>query len=231
MVYLRALPHAGCLDRIGKDVGSLASASQVLDQVCSFASSYHRETGFGAVALWVGFLFSIGDLLSAGRYAYIVQCSDPEKVGTELENRWCDMLDDRGLTVKPEHDPDRDLGFLWQGFTVSQILPTSIEVGEENHPIEQARNPTGLRVPGEPTEAERRQHELTHLPFRSWCKHCTLAKGRHAASRRLNDRQPVIQVDYCLTRTDPKLEMQTLLVATGFLTGLSMSVVVPRKGE
>ena len=55
-----------------------------------------------------------------------------------------------------------------------------------------------------------------------------MAKGRHAASR---DRQFVIQVDDCFTRINPKLEMQTLLVATDVLTGLSMSVVVPQKGE
>ena len=40
---------------------------------------------------------TFGDLLSAGRYTYVVQCSEAEKIGTEIEDRWCDMTDDQGL--------------------------------------------------------------------------------------------------------------------------------------
>ena len=140
------------------------------------------------------------------------------------------MSDDQGLIVKPAEDPSRDLGYDWQGVTVFENLPLSMDIDEEDQPVEQGRKPKGLRVPGEPSESERKLHELTHLPFRSWCKHCIMAKGRHTASRKLKDRQPVIQVDYCFARTDPKLEMQTLLVAADILTGLSMAVVVPTKG-
>ena len=61
---------------------------------------------------------TFGDLLSAGRYTYVVQCSEPEKIGAEIEDRWCDMTDDQGLIVRPDEDPARDLGFDWQGFTV-----------------------------------------------------------------------------------------------------------------
>ena len=32
-----------------------------------------------------------------------------------------------------------------------------------------ARRPKGLPAPAEPTLTERREHELTHLPFQSWC--------------------------------------------------------------
>ena len=31
-----------------------------------------------------------------------------------------------------------------------------------------------------PSEAEVEQHELTHLPFRSWCRHCVRAKGKES---------------------------------------------------
>ena len=33
-------------------------------------------------------------------------------------------------------------------------------------------------VPVLPSEAEVEQHELTHLAFRSWCRHCVRAKGK-----------------------------------------------------
>ena len=75
------------------------------------------------------------------------------------------------------------------------ILPVSMDIDEGNQPVEQGRKPKGLRVRGEPSESERKLHEKTHLPFRAWCKHCIMAKGGHAASRKLKDRQPVIQVE------------------------------------
>ena len=73
-----------------------------------------------------------------------------------------------------------------------EILLISIDIDKGDLPVEQGRKPKGLRVPGKPSESERKLHELTLLPFRSWCKHCIMAKGRHATSRKLKDRQPVI---------------------------------------
>ena len=35
-------------------------------------------------------------------------------------------------------------------------------------------------VPVLPSEAEVEQHELTHLPFRHWCRHCVRAKGKES---------------------------------------------------
>ena len=32
-----------------------------------------------------------------------------------------------------------------------------------------------IQVPKEPTPQERAEHELTHLPFRSWCKTCVMS--------------------------------------------------------
>ena len=36
------------------------------------------------------------------------------------------------------------------------------------------------RVPVLPSEAEMEQHELTHFPFRNWCRHCVRAKGKES---------------------------------------------------
>ena len=46
-----------------------------------------------------------------------------------------------------------------------------------------ARIGKSLKVPGEPTLAERKQHELTHLPYCDWCEHCVKAKGGHGPVR------------------------------------------------
>ena len=34
----------------------------------------------------------------------------------------------------------------------------------------------------QPSEAEVEQHELTHLPFRSWCRHCVHDKGKEKST-------------------------------------------------
>ena len=42
-----------------------------------------------------------------------------------------------------------------------------------------------------PSEAEVEQHELTHLPFRSWCRHCVRAKGKESPHPRVESRRRV----------------------------------------
>ena len=39
--------------------------------------------------------------------------------------------------------------------------------------------------PREPREEEKLEHEKTHLPFRSWCRHCVMGtrKGRSVQRR------------------------------------------------
>ena len=39
------------------------------------------------------------------------------------------------------------------------------------------RNPMNKQDPKEPTKVEREEHEKTHLPFRSWCRHCVRGRG------------------------------------------------------
>ena len=45
----------------------------------------------------------------------------------------------------------------------------------------EAAAPKAAKDPGEPTPQERREHNLNHLPFRSWCRHCV--EGRAKADR------------------------------------------------
>ena len=43
---------------------------------------------------------------------------------------------------------------------------------------ERADNVRAVRTPGQPTQAEREEHNLTHCPYRSWCRVCVEAMGR-----------------------------------------------------
>ena len=54
-------------------------------------------------------------------------------------------------------------------------------------------------LPTEPTEADRLQHELTHIPPKSWCKHCVGALGMEDAHRRRQrgpQALPELHMDY-----------------------------------
>ena len=46
-----------------------------------------------------------------------------------------------------------------------------------------------MRSPSLPNCAEVEEHEKTHLPFRSWCRHCVRGKGKQAQHRRMTQQE------------------------------------------
>ena len=58
--------------------------------------------------------------------------------------------------------------------------PTADKNAEQQTDDKSALKPIMLNIPGEPSESERRLHELTHLPYRDWCAHCVKSKGRQS---------------------------------------------------
>ena len=58
---------------------------------------------------------------------------------------------------------------------MSQRKQEEDEVGE--------RKTTRKLNPRQPSEQERHEHEMTHLPFRSRCRHCTNGRGREENCR------------------------------------------------
>ncbi len=98
-------------------------------------------------------------------------------------------------------------------------------------PSESARRPKSLPSPSEPSKQERDLHELTHLPFRIWCEHCVQAKGKHSPHPSLQDRRPVIQIDFAfLTTKEHPTSSIAILTGVDVRTQLSMGAVVPSKG-
>ena len=56
--------------------------------------------------------------------------------------------------------------------------------------------------PGQPSQAEREEHCLTHFPFRSWCRACVLGRARDAPSKKVRGLfaeavLPRVRTDYC----------------------------------
>ncbi len=75
------------------------------------------------------------------------------------------------------------------------------------------RAPTEIPEPLQLSREEVDEHDLTHLPFRSWCRHCVRGKGRaadHTGSVR-EDGLPELHLDYCFMKSEVA-EMKTILV-------------------
>ena len=63
----------------------------------------------------------------------------------------------------------------------------------------EARTPKIARQPDEPTAEERRKHNVTHCPYRSWCRACVLGRGKDRYHGRIDSRTdnvPRIAMDY-----------------------------------
>jgi hypothetical protein len=80
------------------------------------------------------------------------------------------------------------------------------EAEEKQEQQEQEESESGKRScrkvlsPTEPSPQERAEHELTHLPFRNWCRHCCRGRGVEMAHRKTDGaekRLPEIHFDFC----------------------------------
>ena len=57
------------------------------------------------------------------------------------------------------------------------------ECEERQEEGEGGRNPQRLIAPHRVSKEEREAHELTHTPYRAWCRHCVKARGRNTPHR------------------------------------------------
>ena len=66
----------------------------------------------------------------------------------------------------------------------------------------EAQIPKCVKDPGEPPEKEKLVHSKTHLPYRSWCKHCVMGKAKakphfnSTPDMKATTTVPVVGVDY-----------------------------------
>ena len=95
------------------------------------------------------------------------------------------------------------------------------------------RAPRKVLDPKLPTEAEIAEHELTHLPFRSWCVHCVRGRGEalpHKRANRDGDSVSELHMDYCfLDKRDE--EVQPVLVVRERDDRMTLSFLVREKGN
>jgi len=89
-----------------------------------------------------------------------------------------------------------------------------------------------LQNPKEPTKEEREEHEKTHLPFRSWCRHCVRGRGvqlPHCEGRQETTTSE-IHMDYgFLGKEDNAVKAVPMLVAKERGSKMLMAARVPTK--
>ncbi len=59
-------------------------------------------------------------------------------------------------------------------------LEIAAEETVEGEDVEEAGSRNNLRIqdPHEPDEKTREEHQRTHLPYRNWCRHCVMGRGK-----------------------------------------------------
>ena len=74
--------------------------------------------------------------------------------------------------------------------------------------LESMRQPVKVKAPKIPTQEELDEHNLTHIPFQSWCEACLATRSKEDArkSEVASHGKPVIQFDFGYTYTDPNGE-------------------------
>ena len=101
-----------------------------------------------------------------------------------------------------------------QGSSISQ--GTLCGPTEGDGPL--AQKPMMLRGPIEPAQQEIDIHNLTHLPYMSWCPHCVATTRPNVAhkSSKVESTIPLVALDYCYVRDAIDQDVTTCLVARAF---------------
>ena len=97
-------------------------------------------------------------------------------------------------------------------------------ITDEPEEQQEAKRAKGVPTPQQPTEQERREHELTHLLYRSWCPTCVQSKGRQDNHPKQTSKTPVIQVDLMYYKALGEKQTTSVLTAVDVETGMCMAV-------
>ena len=108
------------------------------------------------------------------------------------------------------------------------------ERAEHSGAGEEGRAPNVLRGPTRVSRREIEEHELTHTPYRSWCRYCVRGRARNAPHRRSEEdrnKTPRISMDYFFMSTvDEAASSNPLLVVLDESTGEKYARAVGQKG-
>ena len=111
------------------------------------------------------------------------------------------------------------------------ISDSSKVILEEENQEDQSRQtqvPRCIKVPSSPSPAERELHELTHLPFRSWCEICQRSKGLQGQHKHQSQKKSsVIQLDHNFYKVPGSIQNLKVLTFIETTTSMCGAVIVP----
>ena len=106
-------------------------------------------------------------------------------------------------------------------------------IEDDAQEAQQATKARAIPAPRQPTPQERMEHNLTHLPYRTWCPICTKSKGRadNHPQQQQHSKQPVVQADFTYIKAYGDKQVVPVLTAIDAETGMAMAVQVQNKSQ
>jgi len=101
---------------------------------------------------------------------------------------------------------------------------------------EEGRKAVGAKIPQKVSNEERQAHELTHTPYRAWCRYCVRGRGKNRAHKKSAiDKSeievPRVAIDYFyMGAEDEKASENPLIVMVDEGTGEKYARAIGRKG-
>ena len=86
----------------------------------------------------------------------------------------------------------------------------------------------------EPSLEEVARHNLTHIPYRSWCPHCVAARKKHMAHQQSSSAPrslPLLVFNYCFVRDSETADLLTILVGRHYPSRALFAKVCEYKGQ
>ena len=129
---------------------------------------------------------------------------------------------DMEIPEEPEHDDEHGAA------VPGGVDPPPMPHGE-------VRKVKILPKPLTPTRAQREEHELTHVTFAPWCRHCVMSRslndGHRKKKKHNNDREvPVISGDFCFMGQSEQEKATPIFVLRDHSTRITFAHVCEGKG-
>ena len=82
------------------------------------------------------------------------------------------------LPIRP-HNPESDQEIAQENVRadVKEAAQGDEDAGVQEGEDEEGRTPARVHIPHHVSQQERDDHEITHIPYRTWCRFCVQGRG------------------------------------------------------
>ena len=115
----------------------------------------------------------------------------------------------------------------WTNFEEHQEFPTQLESDDEEQ--QQGTTAKAVQAPNQPTPQDILEHNVTHLPYRSWCPICVQARGRQNNHPKQHGKLPIIRLDFGYIKAFDDSNAHPILTAIGIQSGMVMALQLTDK--